>query len=120
MTAATRTDPNGFVPMNPRAFAILLVLSENAAHGYRIKQEVEARSHGQILLDPGSLYRTIAKLVRDDLVEEQDAPAGADRDDARRRYYNLTQLGTEVARAETARLASLVKTKPARALLKES
>ena len=106
--------------MNPRAFAMLLVLSENAAHGYRIKQEVEARSDGKILLDPGSLYRTIAKLVRDDLVEERDAPADADSDDARRRYYSLTRLGTEVARAETARLASLVKTKPARALLKES
>ena len=44
----------------------------------------------------------------------------ADRDDARRRTYTLPPLGTEVARAETARLASLVKTKPARALLKES
>ena len=120
MSTDAKHDPDDFLPMNPRAFAIMLVLSEDATHGYRIKQEVEGRSDGKILLDPGSLYRTIAKLVRDDLVEERNAPADADSDDARRRYYSLTRLGTEVARAETARLASLVKTKPARALLKES
>ena len=35
------------LPLNPRVFAILAVLLEAPAHGYRIKQEVEERSGGR-------------------------------------------------------------------------
>ena len=96
----------------------MLVIAEEPAHGYRIKQEVEERSDGTIELDPGALYRTIAKLVRDGVVEEQPAPSDADSADERRRYYQLSPLGREVAQAETQRLAALIKTGPARALLR--
>ena len=51
------------LPLNPRTYAIMLVLSDQPAHGYRIKREVEERSQGAIKLDPGSLYRVIAKLA---------------------------------------------------------
>lgn len=110
--------PDAYLPLNPRAYAIMLVIADEPAHGYRIKHEVEERSAGAIELDPGSLYRTIAKLVRDGLVEERRPPADADRDDERRRYYRLTPLGKRVARAETERLAALIQTGPARALLR--
>ena len=111
--------PDAFLPLNPRAYAIMLVIADEPCHGYRIKKEVEERSGGSIALDPGSLYRTIAKLVRDGLVEERQAPADADRDDERRRYYRLTSLGKRVARAETERLAALIQTGTARALLRQ-
>ncbi len=105
------------LPLNPRTYAILLVLSDEPTHGYRIKREVEERSRGAIELDPGSLYRAIAKLVRDELVEECFAKAGADATDHRRRYYALTLLGRRVAQAETRRLNALIQTGSAQALL---
>lgn len=94
------------LPLNPRVFAILLALLEEPAHGYGLRQAVESRSGGRVRLDPGSLYRTIARLVDDGWIEAVDAPATAD--DARRRYYGITGLGRRVALAEADRLRALL------------
>ncbi len=95
------------LPLNPRVFAILMALLEGAAHGYGLKQAVEKRSNGRVQLDPGSLYRSIARMVDNGWIEPVDAPGDPD-DDTRRRYYGLTDLGRRVARAEADRLRSLL------------
>jgi DNA-binding PadR family transcriptional regulator len=96
------------LPLNPRVFAILAALLEGPAHGYRIRQEVEDRSRGTVTLDPGSLYRTIAKLLDDGIIEEVDAPEAEIDDDPRRRYYGVTELGRQLAAAEATRLRALL------------
>ncbi len=96
------------LPLNPRVFAILLALLEGPAHGYRLKQSVETRSGGRVTLDPGSLYRTIARLVDDGFVQEVPAPPAEMGDDARRRYYGVTEVGRRLAAEEAARLRSLL------------
>ncbi len=96
------------LPLNPRVFAILLALSEEGAHGYRIKQSVEARSGGTIRLDPGSLYRSIARMVDDGWLSESAERPDPESDDARRRYYKLSPHGRAVLAAEAARLADLI------------
>jgi DNA-binding PadR family transcriptional regulator len=101
-------DLHRHLPLNPRVFAILAALLRGPAHGYRIKQDVEARSDGTVTLDPGSLYRTIAKLLDDGIVEEVSAPAGETDEDPRRRYYGITVFGRELAAAEAARLRNLL------------
>ena len=102
------SDLQSQLPLNPRVFAILVSLLEAPAHGYRIRQDVEERSHGTIVLDPGSLYRTIAKLLDDGVIEEVDTPKGEVSDDPRRRYYGVTAFGRDLAAAEAARLRSLL------------
>jgi len=102
--------PTDWLPLNPRVFAILMALSEGEAHGYRIKQSVEEHSAGTIRLDPGSLYRSIARLVDDGWILESEDPPDSGSDDARRRYYALTALGRAVLSAEATRLAGLVDT----------
>lgn len=102
------------LPLNPRVFAILLSLSEGEAHGYAIKRSVEEGSMGSIRLDPGSLYRSIARMVDDGWIEESDERPDSDSDDARRRYYALSPLGRAILSAEAARLAHMLDT--ARAL----
>lgn len=97
-----------FLPLNPRVFAILTVLLERPAHGYRIKLEAERHSGGSISLDPGSLYRTIARLVDDGFVAEVPPPADEAEEDARRRYYGLTGMGRALALEEAARLRALL------------
>ena len=96
------------LPLNPRVFAILLALTEGEAHGYRIKQMVEARSAGTIKLDPGALYRSIARLVDDGWIAESEERPDAEADDSRRRYYTLTSVGRAVLSAEATRLAGLI------------
>ena len=106
MTASD--SPTDSLPLNPRVFAILMALSEGEAHGYRIKQSVQERSDGAIRLDPGSLYRSIARMVDDGWIAETEDRPDSDSDDARRRYYGFTALGRAVLSAEAVRLAGLV------------
>lgn len=108
---------DAFLPLNARVHAILLVLVDGPAHGYRIKNDVEIGSDQRLTLDVGSLYRIIARLVREGLIVEGAAPRNAGNDDARRRYYRLTKLGRQVAQAETRRLADLLVTPQARRAL---
>jgi DNA-binding PadR family transcriptional regulator len=107
-----------FIPLSPVVFDILLALSGDERHGYGIMQEVSRRSDGATRLRPGSLYRALARLVQEDLVEESDERPAPDLDDERRRYYRLTPLGQKVAAAEARRLAGLLRAARAKKVLK--
>src|ERR1017187_2084224 len=95
------------LPLTPAVFAILLALADGEKHGYAIMKEAALPEGGAINLGPGTLYGTIDRLVRDALVEETGLT-----DDARRRYYRLTDLGHRALAAETARLSASLR--PAR------
>lgn len=108
--------PDAFLPLTPVAFEILLALADEDRHGYSIMQEVEQRSGGAVALHAGTLYRALARLLEQELIEElSERPA---EDDERRRYYRLTDRGIAVARAEADRLASQVAAAGTRRLLK--
>ena len=96
------------LPLNPRIFMILMAVAEGSAHGYEIKKRAEARSGGDIRLDAGSLYRTLAQLVDRGLIRETPGRPEPPEDDTRRRYYELTETGREVLAAEVRRLAGMV------------
>jgi DNA-binding PadR family transcriptional regulator len=93
------------LPLPTAAFHVLIALSTGDRHGYAIMQEVEARTDGSVRLSPGTLYRTVQRLLEQGLVEEPRAPLIP----SRRRPYRITALGTAVARAESTRLAELVR-----------
>ena len=107
-----------FIPLSPAVFEILLALSDDERHGYAIMQEVEKRSGGDTRLRPGTLYRAIARLVDDDLIEESGERPSSDQDDERRRYYRLTELGRKVAEAEARRLSGLIRDARAKKVLR--
>jgi DNA-binding PadR family transcriptional regulator len=96
------------LPLAPAVFHILLALADGDAHGYRIRADVIERSNGTLRLDPGSLYRIIARLTEDGLIDESPRRPKPDEDDERRRYYRLTPLGRRILVAETNRMADLV------------
>ena len=105
-----------FLPLTPVAFEILLALADGEQHGYRIMQDVNTRADGAVLLHAGTLYRALARLLEQQLIEElEERPTGED--DERRRYYRLTELGWAVARAEAARLTNQLATARARRLV---
>jgi DNA-binding PadR family transcriptional regulator len=107
-----------FLPLTPAVFDILLALSDSERHGYGIAKEVADRTDGAVRLGPGTLYGTLTRLVDAGLVDESDrADARAAGAASRRRYYRLTPLGREVARAEARRLADLVRAARAKSLL---
>src|SRR5215475_9394099 len=104
----TLQNPEGFLPLTPAVFNILLALADGEKHGYGIMQEVEANTKGQVLMGPGTLYGSIKRMLQADLIEESDERADPEMDDQRRRYYKLTALGRRTLRMEAERLASQV------------
>ncbi len=94
--------------MAPARFHILTVLAAGDQHGYAILRAVRDRTDGRVRLGPATLYRSIHRMLQDGLIEEvRDRPDPAE-DDERRRYYRITRLGRNAARAEAKRLAGLV------------
>jgi DNA-binding PadR family transcriptional regulator len=110
-----RSLPDGLLPLKPADFHILMVLLEGELHGYGIMQRVEADSGGAVSLEVGSLYRLIGRLSQQGLIQEAGSPPGDD--DSRRRYYRITPLGREAARAEARRLADVLRLARGRRLL---
>jgi DNA-binding PadR family transcriptional regulator len=90
-------------------FHILLSLAEGERHGYVLKREIASRTGGWLMLGPGVLYGTIARMLDQGLIEESDERPDPHLDDERRRYYRLTPFGRRVAQAEASRMRELVK-----------
>jgi len=105
------------LPLTPAVFQILLVLAGGERHGYAIMKEVEANTDGRMQLGPGTLYRSIKRMLSDGLIEESAERPDPALDDERRRYYRLTALGRRVAGAEAERLAGLVRLAESKRLL---
>jgi DNA-binding PadR family transcriptional regulator len=94
-------------PMATAVFHILIALADQPRHGYGIMLDVADRTSGKVKLSPGTLYGSIKQLLEDGLIEELTSRAVKDADE-RRRYYRLTREGREAARAEMARMATLL------------
>lgn len=94
-----------FLPLTHVVYHVLLSLATGTRHGYGVIKDVEERTEGRLSLEAGTLYAAIKRLRDDGLIEERTAPEGSD---ARRRYYGLTRLGTDVLRGESLRLEELV------------
>ena len=106
--------PASSLPLTPISFEILLALAAGDRHGYAILQSVESRLARFLPLRAGTLYRALARLLDEGLIEKS---ASRDGDDERRQYYRLTARGRAVARAEAERLADQVNVARAERLL---
>jgi DNA-binding PadR family transcriptional regulator len=110
-------EPAGRVTITPAVFQIMVALADGELHGYGIMQDVDRVTNGETKLGPGTLYRSIQRMLVDGLIEELDIALDSEADDDRRRYYRLTDRGRAVATAEAKRLALLVDAARERALI---
>jgi DNA-binding PadR family transcriptional regulator len=97
------------LPLPEATFHILMAVAEDDRHGYAIIQDVATRTGGMLKLSPGTLYRSIQRMLEQGLIHETRERPAPELDDERRRYYRITSFGKAVARAEARRLAQLVK-----------
>ena len=101
--------------LTPIAFEVLLSLVDGPRHGYAIKLDIEARTHGDISLGSGTLYQAIQRLEREGLIAE--ARTGAVADARRGRSYKLQPTGRAAVQAHLRRLTRVVEYARARKLL---
>jgi DNA-binding PadR family transcriptional regulator len=113
------TSPGAQGPLSTQVFHILLSLVDDDLHGYAIIQDVAERTEGEVRLTASTLYAAVKRLLDAGWIEERTVRPRGD-DDPRRRYYRLTTLGRQVARAEAQRLERLAAMARAKRLLPES
>lgn len=90
-----------YVPMTETAFFILMCLRK-PNHGYGIVQAVEKLTDGAIRLTPGTMYGSLSKMEKDQLIRFV-------REDEKRKIYQITELGLEVLELELQRIQRLYK-----------
>jgi DNA-binding PadR family transcriptional regulator len=100
-----KQDPEIMLPLTPAVFHILLALADGERHGYSIMQEIAAQTEGTLRIGPTTLYRSIKRMLEDDMIIETEERPDPALDDERRRYYRLTQFGLRVTQAEMQRLS---------------
>ncbi len=104
-------------PLTTAVFHILLALADQERHGYGIMKEVSFRTGRKIRMGPGTLYGTLKRMQANGLVCEFETQIEGGLGTERRRYYRMTELGREVAKAEAERLESLIEIARAKQLL---
>lgn len=88
-----------YLPMTETAFYILLALTE-PRHGYGITKFVAELTDNRIKLGSGTVYGTLTKMQKDDLIDIYD-------DSDKKIIYEITDSGREVLRAEINRIKLL-------------
>ncbi len=101
-------DIEHLLPLTEPALHLLLALADAEMHGWAILKQVERATQGRVRLSAGTLYGLIKRLEESGLIEESNERPPPHWDDARRRYYRLTDLGSRALRAELDRLKALV------------
>lgn len=118
-----RRYPRDFLPLKDLGFRILVALADGERYAWSLVQALDD-SAGSARLLPGQLYRTLDRLLADGLIEERERPDDHQVPDGKRgaapsRFFSLTPLGCDVARAETRRLEALVAKSRAGRLLRQ-
>ncbi len=90
-----------YVPMTETAFLILLCLRK-PNHGYGIVQMVEKMTDGAIRLTPGTMYGSLSKMEKDNIIRFI-------REEDKRKIYQITDLGLEVLQLERKQIERLYK-----------
>ena len=102
-----QNDLRRHLPLKAVPHLILLLLAEQSTYGVELLVRLEERSGGTVRLNPGSLYRFIARLVDDGMIAplKTDAPMASG---SQRKLYGVTELGRAVLRAEAERQSELL------------
>lgn len=103
-------------PLTPLSIGILLALGEGDKHGYAILKDVERQTGREVSVGTGTLYAALQRMQAEGLIEAVDREPDPG-EDARRKYYRITEEGRAIARQEVARLSRIVEIARARELM---
>ena len=88
-----------YVPMTETGFYILFCLQEEM-HGYSIGKRVQGLTGGAVVISPGTMYGTLSKMEKDGLIAYI-------REEEKRKFYRITDLGLTILHLEQKRIERL-------------
>lgn len=95
-------------PLTPAVLYILLALSVQERHGYAIMKQAEADSNGNVKMGPGTLYGSLARMIKAGLIHESKKKVDPTMNDERRVYYKISGEGQKALRAEVERYRQVI------------
>lgn len=90
-------------PISEQVFFVLSALTSQPLHGYAILSEVTNLSQGRLRLAVGTLYGILDRLATEGAIELDHEEIV---DSRLRRYYRLTDSGTQILTDEVTRQAA--------------
>lgn len=90
-----------YIPMTETGFYILYCLT-NEMHGYNIIQKVKQMTNGEIIISAGTMYGSLSKMEKDNLIQFT-------KEEEKRKFYIITELGKEILTIEIKRIERLYK-----------
>ena len=84
---------------------ILRTLKRQALHGYALAQHIKRTSNDLLQIEEGSLYPTLQRLLKADLVKAEWSISSTNR---RVRIYNLTAKGAKHLEHEVSRFEKML------------
>lgn len=88
-----------YIPMTETGFYILFCL-QNEMHGYNIMQRVKEMTTGEVVISAGTMYGSLAKMEKDGLIRST-------KEEGKRKFYIITELGRDILRTELRRIERL-------------
>lgn len=88
-----------YLPMSETGFYILFCLQQEM-HGYNITQKVRELTGDEVIISAGTMYGSLSKMEKDGLIRFT-------KDEGKRKYYIITDLGQEVLDIERKRIKRL-------------
>jgi DNA-binding PadR family transcriptional regulator len=96
-----QTAKNKFTPMSETMLYILMSLIEER-HGYGIMQHVKEITNGRIVLGAGTIYQTLMKLEKGELIKST-------KEMDRKKFYIVTEIGKQILLEEKMRITEIAK-----------
>ena len=90
-----------YIPMTETGFYILFFL-QNEMHGNNIEQKVKQMTYGDIRISSGTMYGSLSKMEKDGWIEFL-------KEEEKRKFYIITDLGKEILEIELKRIERLYK-----------
>lgn len=90
-----------YIPMTETGFYILYCL-QNEMHGYNIIQKVKQMTNGEIIISAGTMYGSLSKMEKNGLIQFK-------KEEEKRKFYIITELGKEILTIELRRIERLYK-----------
>ena len=87
--------------MTETGFYILFCL-QKPQHGYGLGLQVKKMTDGEVSISAGTMYGTLSKMEKDGLIVFE-------REEEKRKLYQITELGKEVLQLEMKRIERLYK-----------
>lgn len=90
-----------YIPMTETGFYILYCL-QNEMHGYNIIQKVKQMTNEDIIISAGTMYGSLSKMEKDGLIQFT-------KEEEKRKFYIITELGRKILAIELKRIERLYK-----------